>query len=546
MKNKTKVEILEPIIEGQKKGDINYMKNKDALYYAKEGLVKILDNTPLEVPQTEQKEQKKEQKKENVEGLDWLYNNLKELIFKKYSIYFVLNDTTETYIVYDDKTSQTYLFSKQKLHQFLTIEYQKEYQILFDVKVKEMLNYLIEQNLIKNIFDIGFKPINQKEFLFEDKFYLNSFKPNKNLFKSNFKTYSGDFLEYLKSNSPNIYYLISNLCKFKKEQIIYFLNWLGHKVQKPYEKIERGIVFYGEESTGKGLFFDTILKEIFGEYSYLSNMKFYDPTHNQSNYNKHESKLLINAIDECYYLKSVEDIFKTKLTQKKKLINIKGGRQFEEQDFEDMLFFSNRELPIKAGDKRLSFIKSTKLFNNEVKANEWVLTEYIPNYKSEMSYLLDVLHYMPINELLLRNNLKNSELEEIKEQTKSLEEKFFDFMGDYQYLDELEEDLKVYSKHKRDIIQYNGNYISLNSIYDLYDLYLVSIDYEKKALNKSQLFKLLNIDIENKEEYKQLRFNKKACYCIHIDKLKKFLNKSEIEQEQDQEEYLESITINVN
>ena len=45
MKNKHEVEIIKPFIEGQKKGEINYMKKKDAIYCEKEGLVKILNKT---------------------------------------------------------------------------------------------------------------------------------------------------------------------------------------------------------------------------------------------------------------------------------------------------------------------------------------------------------------------------------------------------------------------------------------------------------------------------------------------------------------------
>lgn len=477
-------------------------------------------------------------KKENEKSKpsEWLYDNLKELIYKNYSIYFVLNDTVENYILYNDNTQQSYLFSKQKLHQYLILEYKKTYNFLFDIKVKDMINALIEFDIIKNIYDIGFKPINQKEFSYNDNKYLNTFKPKKYLIKNNFKKYEGDFLEYLNINSPNIYYLISNLCNFKEEQIIYFIHWLSHKVQKPYEKIERGIVFYGDESTGKGLFFDTILKEIFGEYSYLSNMKFYDPKSNQSNYNGHESKLIISAVDECYYLPSVEDTFKNKITQKNKLINVKGGRQTEEQDFEDMLFFSNRELPIKVGDKRLSFIKSKKLKGDENKATEWVLNDYLPNYKEELNKLLEVLHHISIDVKLIKNNLQNKELEEIKDQTKSLEEKFISSLSSYYKLEEFEEDLMKFSKKRNPskVLEYSrdNKFISLNSIYELYDLFLLSVGYEKKAINKTQLLKCLNIDTENKEEYKQLRFNNKSIRGVPIHKLEGFLVVETLEEKE--------------
>lgn len=493
-----------------------------------------------------QKENSSKNELSNKGDITFLYDNLKNLIYKNYSIYFVLSDTSETYLLYNDKTNKSYLFSKQKLHQFLTIEYKKQFNILFEIKVKDMYNYLIDENLIKNIYDLGFKPINQKEFIYNNNKYLNTFEPSEYLIKSNFEEYKGNFLEYLNNNSPNILYLISNLCNFKKEQVNYFIHWLSYKVQKPYDKITRGIVFYGDESTGKGLLFDTIIKEIFQQYSYLSNMKFYDPKSNQSNYNGHESKLIINAVDECYYLPSVEDTLKNKITQKNKLINVKGGKQIEEQDFEDMLFFSNRELPIKAGDKRLSFIKSKKLKGDENKASEWVVSEYLPNYKKELKYLLNVFHHLEVEEKIIRNNLKNKELEDIKDQTKSLEEKFIDLMKDYSNLSDMEEDLIFRSKKKNTthILEFNNEYVSLNSIYNLYDLFLLSIGYEKKALNKNQLLKYLEVDTENKTEYKKLKFNKKSCYCIPAEKLVKFFEETKTEQEE-KEDYLESITIGV-
>jgi len=50
MKGKTKVEIIIPFIDSQKKGDIRYMKPKDALTYEKEGLVKILSQMTKKAP----------------------------------------------------------------------------------------------------------------------------------------------------------------------------------------------------------------------------------------------------------------------------------------------------------------------------------------------------------------------------------------------------------------------------------------------------------------------------------------------------------------
>ena len=47
MKNKYEVKILKPIVEGQNKGDINWMDKKGAELYQKEGLVKIIDKKYL-------------------------------------------------------------------------------------------------------------------------------------------------------------------------------------------------------------------------------------------------------------------------------------------------------------------------------------------------------------------------------------------------------------------------------------------------------------------------------------------------------------------
>lgn len=57
MKNKTKVEIIQPFIDGQEKGDINYMNPDDAKRYHEYGAVKIIEETkkPTQKKETRQK-----------------------------------------------------------------------------------------------------------------------------------------------------------------------------------------------------------------------------------------------------------------------------------------------------------------------------------------------------------------------------------------------------------------------------------------------------------------------------------------------------------
>lgn len=510
-------------------------------YEAKEKKKTSLDE------QTHSKSKKYSQNSSNeFEDLDYFDSNMRELLFKKYNIYSIQSEKDELFILENIKTNVINTYKKNKVFNELKRELYEFKKVLYGKKINEFMDFLIMQNMIKSVYDVGFKPTQEKIFTHEKKTFLNSYTPTHYLIKSNFKTYEGDYKEYLNKYAPNIYYLISNLCNFNDEYINYFVMWLSHKIQNPSQKIQRGIVFYGAESSGKTLFFNTIIKNIFGVYAHIGGMKNLDPNKNASQYNGHKSRLIISATDECYYMSALEETLKGEITQEEKQINVKGGGQWYEVCYEDQLFFSNRELPIKAGFKRLSYIKSKTLKGNEENATKWYEDFYEPNYKKELNYLCNVLHHLEINKNNIMNNIKNDELKEIRDLTKSLEEKFIDFLGEFKTINDVEDYLKKFSKVAINNLIENSikkideiTYIKMNTIYTLYDLWLISVGYDKKAIDKTQLFKCFNIDTKNKTQYRQTRMGDKkgrAVYSMNIELLNKFVNKIICDEDKEEDE----------
>jgi hypothetical protein len=66
-------------------------------------------------------------------------------------------------------------------------------------------------------------------------------------------------------NFANIRALLLHLCDYNEALCHWVLCWLAYPLRNPGAKMAMGLVVNGEEGTGKSLFFDTIVRRLYGD-----------------------------------------------------------------------------------------------------------------------------------------------------------------------------------------------------------------------------------------------------------------------------------------
>lgn len=192
-------------------------------------------------------------KTEDNEAINMLYERGGSLVINKkfrFEYKFVRNDKIETY-------------SLSEFPYIIGSDLGIELKIIktIDKKSKKENDENFEPKYIISIYDLikiqgdKFNPTILKEYYEEDGlFYRNVFKPTK----------------YLKLNAeenkefPTIKLLILNLVNHKIDRYNWIINWLANFFQT-LVKSQCALVLIGEQGSGKGIFYNEIIKKLFGE-----------------------------------------------------------------------------------------------------------------------------------------------------------------------------------------------------------------------------------------------------------------------------------------
>lgn len=147
--------------------------------------------------------------------------------------------------------------------------------------------YLLNNNGIKLIENITFKPVSERLIEDDRGTYLNEFTPTKylNPYFNNGCKNSDSF--------PHIKGLMMNLCANDEKAYEYFLKVLSHSIVNPQIKRHGFVVFQGEGASGKGTFFDLIMKPIFEDYFIADTEQVL-----RTNFNEYSNKCLWIFIEE--------------------------------------------------------------------------------------------------------------------------------------------------------------------------------------------------------------------------------------------------------
>jgi hypothetical protein len=364
-----------------------------------------------------------------------------------------------------------------------------------------LLSILKDNGFIQNIDNLNFKPVNQIMFKENNKTYFNLYNGNENLNKI--------VLEkkvYL-SNCQNICELMLNLTNQDEKGLNYLLDVLAMIYQEPWIKTKQLIIFYGEEASGKGTFYDLILKPLFEGYiTKILGKKI------KSNFNGFMSKNLILVLEEVKADKEEEDTLKELVTEDTILINEKNMPERQENNYLTIFGFSNEQNPISAGKRRGVYFKSQTLGGHINNAPDFRI-KYEKNIPLEFESFICELKTRKYNRTNIMKGLETEAKKQVREQNMSVIERFYDELCNYssisKYVDqklstrELDQNIRpIYHQ----IYKYNEiSYIKAEFFVDLYNNYLSNQKFKKISLNKfSEFWQLMTINKDNKKHWRRL------------------------------------------
>ena len=142
----------------------------------------------------------------------------------------------------------------------LSAFYKKEKVLTIENGLEEKLK--ISQEDLKLVIAEVFNPFNNDEFILQDNYTykLNNFKP------SVYILLDYELKKELKFHLENsaIGKLILHLVNYDRQRLYWVINWLAYFFQG-LKKSQVALVLLGEQGAGKGIFFNEVIKPLFGE-----------------------------------------------------------------------------------------------------------------------------------------------------------------------------------------------------------------------------------------------------------------------------------------
>ncbi len=138
--------------------------------------------------------------------------------------------------------------------------------------------------------------------------------------------------------------LVKFLCNNDAQVLAWVLRWLAYPLQHPGAKMKTSIIVHGDEGSGKNLFFENVMKAIYGEYGgVIGNAQIEAP------FNEWASKKLFMVADEVVTrseLRQLKGKLKAMVTGDVIMINPKGMTERAEANHMNFVFLSNEIQPL--------------------------------------------------------------------------------------------------------------------------------------------------------------------------------------------------------
>lgn len=437
-------------------------------------------------------------------------------LYLNYFDFYLLNDSDKTmyvirnkfngkhYIKSSDEALANWIFLKLidnncDVNKFLfSIGHSKSKNVK-----NNLLNLIKSKGLITLVDNLNFKPILDPLFIEDNKKYFNLYSGNKYL---NLVVSDDEKIKDYENNFPNIRELMFNLTGRDENGVQYLLDVLSMVVQEPHIKTKQLIIFYGEEASGKGTFYDLVLSPLLNGYiTKILGKKV------KSQFNSYMSQNLALVLEEVKSDKDEEDTMKELVTEDTILINPKGQSERYENNYLTIFGFSNEQNPISAGKRRGVYFNSRTLGGTTDKA-----PEFRKRFEKEIpKEFEDFVKYLKLNKYNRVEVMKGFETEakkQVVEQNLSAIERFYyeltSFPSIARYIDNLIDsnqldinyNLEKYLHKSKDVVYVQSEFILL-----LYNTFLKKIKYNSITLNKfGEFWQLVKINRDDKGHWNRL------------------------------------------
>jgi DNA primase catalytic core len=242
-----------------------------------------------------------------------------------------------------------------------------------------------------------------------------------NIWKKSFNVFSPTSYMFQKKDNekidlevtcPRTFQLIKNLIPVDSERQ-HFINWLSY-IFSNLNKARTSWVFTGTQGSGKNLFFDHIIKPLFGQKQTM----VVDDARLQSDFNGFMMNKLFIAFnevanDDTSTKRSVKSKIKSLITDEKIIINEKHVKNFEIDNFTNIMFFSNEAIPIliETDDRRFNVVETGGKLKN-VKSFAADAEGFIASLNEELvdfaQYLLNYNYDVRLVDEVIENEAKAS------------------------------------------------------------------------------------------------------------------------------------------
>lgn len=352
------------------------------------------------------------------------------------------------------------------------------YQTRVSMSKKALMTKLDKEKRIKKVFNINYEPSEDKFIYMESKRYFNIYQ--KTVYFDFFKKESEYYF-------PHIEELILNLCGNDENSYNWFNMWLGWQIQNPTRKLPTAVIFQGRQGSGKGVFKNLILDNIFG-----SNVQEINQTHLESSFNDYLLGKQIIVANEVIHNENkalLPNVLKNLVTDPTLTISRKFKSSVEGKNYTHWIFCTNNDNPLKIDedDRRYSVFYSEKLKGGEEHACEFV-KELIINLEYELKQYISYLKTLEIKEHIVRKPIWTDAKAEIIELNKDSVDKFKEYL---QQFSNLEDVFKVIygglDNYYIDNSYGDGdNYILTEKIYLLYEFWCQK--HKEKGIYSKQNF----------------------------------------------------------
>jgi hypothetical protein len=422
---------------------------------------------------------------ELIEFLKFIVDNLK--LFK------ITSNENELFILYDIKKNEFQKCNPRNLSGSILGRLAEKNIIFNKLKRRDMVDILIENNLITEVYDLGYDVSGENIYKYDDKFYFNTFKKgefeqkytkikknitniDEGLKKFDFKNIKllirhligdervfyqenisllenkiklspeeeFDFKEVIDKIKTNNVSLIKSYFSQKLKELetdekyleninkkfSYFCKWFAFILQNPTFKLPNGLVFQSVPGVGKDRLVEWIIERIFG----VNNIKSIgqDDLGKFNDFVKGVRFVICNEIEFSKANTNMYHILKRLMTDKHLAVQGKFKGIENIVNFAHFLFFGNAEniMKIEKGDRRFTVFKQD--FKLPKTISKGLSPEMSPGIlEKELEGFTQFLYQIKTNFEEIERPLITNEKEEIMEYHKSDIECFIDNMKEY-------------------------------------------------------------------------------------------------------------------